>query len=162
MAVGGDADQTADPVAVPALSLVLGFGPMLPILAAGLAALLWGDPLRAVAIVAGTGWATAILLFIAGVRRGYGFAVRARPRLGTLIATFALFFAALLALPVFLLSPVAGVLLLMLGYAGVAVLDPLAARRGEAPRHFARLRLPQMAVGLLGLGLLASACLRVG
>ncbi|TZG25761.1 DUF3429 domain-containing protein [Sphingomonas montanisoli] len=134
MAVGGDADQTVDPVGVPTLSLVLGFGPMLPILAAGLAALLWGDPLRAVAIVGGTGWAAAILLFIAG----------------------------LLALPVFLLSPVAGILLLMLGYAGVAVLDPLAARRGEAPRHFARLRPPQMAVGLLGLGLLAAACLRIG
>lgn len=155
----GDADRTVDPAAVPTLSLVFGFGPMLPIVATGIGALALPDPLRAVAIVAGIGWATAILLFIAGVRRGYGFAVAAQPQIGTLVATFAIFFAGLLAIPFFLLSPVIGIMLLILGYAGVALLDPLAARRGDAPRHFAKLRPPQMGVGVVGLVLLAAACL---
>lgn len=153
------ADPAADPVAIPALSLILGFGPMLPLIAAGLSALSQPDPLRAVAIVAGTGWASALLLFIAGVRRGYGFATRARPRASTLIATITIFVAGLIAIPLFLIAPVTGVLVLILGFLCVAILDRHAALTGAAPRHFARLRPPQMAVGLIGLLMIEAACI---
>jgi hypothetical protein len=151
-----------DPAAIPLLSLIFGFGPMLPILAAGIAALVVADPLRAVAIVAGTGWASGILIFIAGVRRGYGFAIADHPRPGALTGTFFLFAIGMFSLPLFLLSPILGVLLLIVAYAAVAILDRAAALRGEAPRHFARLRPPQMAVGLLGLAMIEVACLSLG
>ena len=167
MVVGDDSpappppDPAADPVTIPALSLILGFGPMLPLITAGLGALTQPDPLRAVAIVAGTGWASALLLFIAGVRRGYGFATRARPRASTLTATIAIFVAGLIAIPLFLIAPVTGVLALILGFLSVAILDRHAARSGDAPRHFARLRPPQMTVGLIGLLMIEAACLGV-
>ncbi|WP_164857349.1 DUF3429 domain-containing protein [Sphingomonas crocodyli] len=157
---GADADNV-DPLKVPALSLFLGFGPMLPIVGAGIVAIMSTDPIDAVAIVGGTGWASAILLFVAGVRRGYGFAVRATPRLVTLAVTLGIFLAGLLAMPIFLLAPVIGVAILIAGFLAVAIADPVAARRGEAPRHFARLRPLQMALGLTGLLLLEAACLHL-
>ena len=57
----------------------------------------------------------------------------------------------LLALAVWLPAAFA---LLIAGYLGVALFDPWAARHGEAPRYFARLRPPQMAVALAGLAIL--------
>jgi hypothetical protein len=44
---------------------------------------------------------------------------------------------------------------LIVGYGSVALLDPPAARRGEVPAHFARLRPPQMLVAMSGLVALA-------
>jgi len=44
-----------------------------------------------------------------------------------------------------------GLALLLIGYASIAVTDPWLARWGGAPRHFARLRPPQMVVALVGL-----------
>jgi hypothetical protein len=157
--MAGRREPSVDPVAMPVLSVVLGFGSTLPVLVAGVGALSWEGPLRAVAIVSGTGWAAAILIFIAGVRRGYGFAVNAQPRVATMLATFAIFFAGVFAIPLFLLSPLVAILVLAIGYVGAAILDTAAAHAGDAPRHFARLRPPQMASGLLGLALLGAACI---
>ncbi|WP_157218021.1 DUF3429 domain-containing protein [Flavisphingomonas formosensis] len=152
-----DPDSQVDPVATPSLSFLLGFGSMAPIVCAGIGALGWHDPLRAVAIVGGTTWASAVLIFIAGVRRGYGFARTAQPSWLTLAGTILMFLSGFLAMPIFLLSALAGVALLMLGYAASALLDPVAAIGGEAPRHFVRLRPLQMIVGLIGLGLIEIA-----
>jgi hypothetical protein len=41
--------------------------------------------------------------------------------------------------------------LIAVGYASIAILDPIAARRGEAAPHLARLRPPQMGIALIGL-----------
>jgi Protein of unknown function (DUF3429) len=149
-----------DPETIPALSLLLGFGPMLPILIGGGATLLW--PALGQSSFAGWVmlWAAAILIFIAGVRRGYGFARQARPSFGALAGTFWMFFTGLGALPALLFDPAAAAILLIAGFASVVLLDPIAARRGEAPHHFTKLRPPQMLVGLAGLAaLLASRLL---
>jgi hypothetical protein len=153
-------EDDIDPETIPRLSLLLGFGPMLPILFGGGAALLWPalghSPFVGWVVL----WAAAILIFIAGVRRGYGFARQARPSLGALAGTFWMFFAGLGALPALLFDPAAAAILLIAGYASVIMLDPIAARRDEAPRHFAKLRPPQVLVGLAGLAaLLASRLL---
>lgn len=132
---------------IPLLSVVLGFGPaaLLPLLA--LAA--WIVPaLAGPAILAGQLWAAAILLFLAGVRRGLSFFTEGGPRPGQVATSIWLFVLGLagLAAP---LGP--AFLLLILGYLSVALLDPPAARAGEAPAHFVRLRPPQMAVAIVGL-----------
>jgi hypothetical protein len=46
---------------------------------------------------------------------------------------------------------VTALVLLIVGYASVAILDPIAARRQEVPAHFARLRPLQMGIGILAL-----------
>ena len=135
------------PDTTPLLSVVLGYGPaaMLPLL--GLLA--WaGVPW---ALEAGRIWGAAILLFLAGVARGLSFFTEGGPRLPQLLAMSIRFGLGLLALVVWLPAALA---LLVLGYASVALFDPPLARRGEAPRYFARLRPPQMAVALAGLALL--------
>ena len=56
-----------------------------------------------------------------------------------------------------LLSPrrVPALVLLLLSYGSEIVLDPAAARGGEAPCHFARLRPAQLLIPMAGLGLAA-------
>ena len=52
--------------------------------------------------------------------------------------------------------------LALVGFVAVAVLDPIAARNGQAPLFFAQLRPPQMAIPILSLaGLLANAWLHL-
>jgi hypothetical protein len=143
----GDADRDPSP---PGLSLLFGYGPMLPIVAAAIAG--WtlprtGWPIACLGLV----WAAAILLFLAGVRRGLAFRTPGGERIGemaTMIWLFLLGLAALVAIP---LWGAASAGLLAIGYASVAILDPIAALREEAPAHFARLRPPQMALGLCGI-----------
>ena len=94
-----------------------------------------------------------MLLFLAGVRRGLGLAAAdARPhQLAIMLALFALGLAGLAAPWAYAFCA------LGLGFAAIAWLDPRAARSGEAPRHFARLRPPQMAIAILGLAALFGA-----
>jgi hypothetical protein len=54
----------------------------------------------------------------------------------------------------------AALVLLTTGYASVAILDPIAARRGEVPAHFARLRPPQMTAAIMSQLLMATADVR--
>lgn len=71
-----------------------------------------------------------------------------------MLGLFGLGFLALLA--VALGQTVPALVLLILGFTGIALLDPIAARRGEAPLFFARLRPLQMPLAILSLaGLLA-------
>ncbi|WP_156680529.1 DUF3429 family protein [Sphingomonas profundi] len=141
--------------AIPESSIVLGFGPMLvlPVLAV----LAWSTGGWWGAFFVGIGqlWAGVLLIFIAGVRRGLSFGMADGPRplqLATMMWLFVLGLAGV-ALPW-----LAGFCALLIGYGSVAILDPRAAKRGEVPAHFARLRPPQMAVAILGLtGLLLRA-----
>lgn len=140
------------PARVPPLSLLLGYGPaaVLPLL--GLLAWTgydWALPL-------GRLWGAAILLFLAGVARGLSFFTEGGPRPPQLATMAWRFGCGLLALALWL--PAAFVLLIA-GYLGVALFDPWAARHGEAPRYFAQLRPPQMAVAILGLALLLARAL---
>ena len=148
--------HVTEPRRVPWLSIVFGYGPMLPFLAGAAAAWgwrgeAWGDAALTLTLL----WGCAILLFLSGVRRGLSFRTEGGARLtqvATMIGLFSLGFAALvLAVTDW---TVAALSLLLLGFAAIAILDPIAARRGEAPLYFARLRPVQIPLALLGLAAL--------
>ena len=122
------------------------------------AGLVAGGPFPAAALVAWPGspalaalamdlvvlWGAAILMFLAGVRRGLSFRT---PGCGWGRSRSILRKLAVLVLP----ERVA-LGLLLAGYASLWLLDPRAARRAEAPLYFARLRPWQMVVPVVCLG----------
>ena len=136
---------------VPLDGLLLGYGPMLPFPAAVAAMLLGPAALAEVAPALVVLWGAAILMFLGGVRRGLSFRTPGGPRLSQIAMMLWLFLAGLGAL--MLPGPWALVLLLA-GYASLMVLDPIAARREEAPLYFARLRPSQMAIPVASLAAL--------
>lgn len=142
----------ADDPHAPETSVVLGFGPMLPIVAAAIGVWVTRGDLPLLAVRLAIIWAALILSFIAGVRRGFGFGVDHASTVVEIATSISYFVLAGLAL----VSPRAdwALALLTLGYLLVAVLDRRAAVKGNAPRHFARLRLPQMALGAVSLSAL--------
>ena len=144
--------RTDTPLRPPLLNLVLGYGPaaVLPVL--GLLA--WTG--QGWALSLGRVWGAAILLFLAGVARGLSFFTQGGPRPAQIGAALWRFGCGLLALVVWLPAAFA---LLIAGYLAVALFDPWAARHGEAPRDFARLRPPQMAVAIAGLAMLLGRAL---
>jgi hypothetical protein len=136
------APGTEDPqTRTPPVSAALAYAAMVPLLAG--AAAVWLLPAQAPAILrASLAWAGALLCFFSGVRRGLSFRQpggATAAQLATTLLLFGLGVAALLS-P----WPAASVLLLLAGYGAMLVLDPVAARRGEAPRYFARLRPAQL------------------
>lgn len=140
------------PERTPPLSLVLGYGPALVILAAGalaLAGLPW-------ALTAGCLWAAAILIFLAGVVRGLSFFTEGGPRVAQVAVMMVRFGCGLVAL---VLPPILATPILAIGYLTSLLYDPFAARSGAAPRYFAQLRPPQMIIALIGLVLLFVASL---
>ena len=134
---------------VPVTSVLFGYGPMLPLVAGGAAAwaLPWPWPLWAVQ--ATILWGGRFLVFVAGVRRGFGMGDPAASTVAEIATMLVYFLLALVAIAVPRLP--LSLSLLALGYALVALLDRRAALRGNAPAHFARLRPPQMLVGIVGL-----------
>lgn len=144
--------RTDTPATTPALSLLLGYGPaaVLPVLGV----LAWAG--QGWALSLGRLWGAAILIFLAGVARGLSFFTDGGPRWPQIAATMWRFACGLVALLVWLPGAFA---LLIAGYLGVALVDPWAARHGEAPRYFTRLRPPQMAMALAGLALLLARSL---
>lgn len=136
---------------IPTDAKLLGFGPMLPLLAAGIA--VWvlpgGWPILAVQLT--IIWAALLLAFLGGVRRGFGFAAAPADRIVEITAAAAYLGIALLAL----LVPRASIALALLaaGFALAALLDRRAARSGNAPAWFAKLRPPQLLLGCAGLAL---------
>ncbi len=137
--------KVTEPRHTPPLSLLLGFSAMLPIAAGALAAWLLHGPAAALAEDGAVVWAGAVLCFLAGVRRGLSFRTPGGPtipQIATMLWLFLLGVAALASVSLRIAPPV----LLLIGYLSLAVLDPLAARRGEAPLFFAKLRPVQMLI----------------
>ncbi len=129
---------------IPALSVVFGYGPVLVLPLAALAA--WsGAPL---ALLIGQIWGAAILVFLAGVARGLSFFTPGGTHVSQMLTMVLRFSLGLLAL---MAGPPTGFGLLIIGYASIALTDPWLARWGGAPQHFARLRPPQMLVAIIGL-----------
>lgn len=162
--------RVEEPLEVPALSLLLGYGAMLPFAAGVLAA--WLAPslaprlpgwLTAVLTLGSapvdlrpwfaeltTLWGCAILCFLSGVRRGLSFRTPGGPQAAQLVTMLGLFGLGLAALLLHETGrPRPALALLVLGYASLGVLDPLAARTRETPPSFARLRPVQMAIPVL-------------
>ena len=136
----------------PLESLVLAYAAMVPIAAGALACLLLPGPYERLAVHLTIIWSGAVICFLAGVRRGLSFRQAGGPLLSQIATMLGLFTLGVASL----LSPwtVTAVLLQVLGYATMAVLDPVAAREGEAPRFFQRLRPVQMLVPIASLALI--------
>ena len=143
---------------IPPLSRLFGYGPVLRIVAAAFGG--WALPAdwQVAAVGAGWLWATAVLLFLAGVTRGLSFFSPRGPHRAQIVQTLWLFALGIGALAT---PPWIGLALLVLGYGSVAAFDPPAARHGLAPAYFARLRPPQMAIALIGLLLLLLLALQL-
>ncbi len=134
---------------IPIDSIVFGYGPMLPLVAAGVGAWVlppgWGMLAIRLAIV----WGALILSFIGGVRRGFGFAT---PRASTAVEIVAAVgYVTIAGLALLVPYATTALALLAVGYALAALLDRGAALAGNAPAHFARLRPPQLLLGCAGL-----------
>jgi hypothetical protein len=144
--------------AIPPLSLIFGFGPVLFLLLLAVGAWLLPEPLGNWAIVAGWLWGSAILLFLAGVIRGLSFAAPGGPRPRQIVSMILIFTLGLAALtvPAAIAFP-----LLATGYILIAIGDPVAAHDDLAPAHFARLRPPQMAIAVVGLVALAARAIQL-
>ncbi len=144
---------TEEPRETPWLSVVLGYGPMLPFVAGAAAAWwqrgMWDELILLATILYGA----AILLFLSGVRRGVSFRTEGGPtvvQIATMFGLFCLGLGALLTV-VILGNRVIALDLLIAGFVAIAILDPIAARRGEAPLVFARLRPLQIPIAVLSL-----------
>lgn len=122
---------------------LFGWGPVAPFPVALLGMWLGPPWLGELALRLAVIWGACIILFVSGVRRGYGFALPDGPRPHVLVLATTMFAVAFLSL---VLVPPVGALLLAGCFAALTVLDPLAAKRGEAPLWFARLRPVQMAI----------------
>ena len=145
---------------IPPLDLSFAFGPMIPFVIG--AALAWWFPEAGsrLALQATALWGCAILLFLSGVRRGASFRTEAGStwaQIATMLALYALGCGARAA--AWFDALVVCLSLLLVGYAVIFLLDPVAARRGEAPHYFTRLRRLQIPIALLALTL---ALLRAG
>jgi hypothetical protein len=143
---------------VPADGLILGYGPMLPMVAAGAGAWLLPQPWPVWAVQLGIIWGALVLAFIAGVRRGFGFGYPQASKPVEIAASIAYF--TLAGLGLVIARPSMALLVLIVGYVLAALLDRRAALRGDAPAYFATLRPRQLLIGAAGLaGLWAWAIL---
>ena len=139
---------------IPVNSLVFGYGPMIPFILAALGFWTLPAPWPALAVWLVVVWGGLILCFVGGVRRGFGFGNdrAATPvEIATMLAYFIVAGVALV-LP----WPKPALFLLATGFAIAAICDTHAAQQGNAPAHFAALRIPQFAIAtlcLLAIGL---------
>jgi hypothetical protein len=136
----------------PTDGVILGYGPMIPLVMAALGAWILPDFYAYFAVQVAIIWGALILAFIAGVRRGYGFG---SPRASTAvsIATSIGYFV-LAGLGLVIGRPSHALLPLILGYVAAALLDRRAARAGDAPAFFATLRPVQLLIGAAALAAL--------
>ena len=105
--------------------------------------------MRGEAILLGTLYAGAILAFLAGVRRGLSFRTEGGPAPAQLATMASVWLAAFLALACIVHGrAISALVILALSYAVLMILDPIAARAGQAPMFFARLRQPQLFIAV--------------
>lgn len=146
---------------VPSLSILLGYAPMLPFIIGAGAAWVTKSEVRELVAMFTTFWAGSILIFLAGVRRGLSFRTEGGPTYTQIMTMLILFIIGLLALLLaaqkmtsLALGP------LIVGFCLILVLDPIAARNGEAPLFFARLRPLQIPIAIVSLAIMMAALLR--
>jgi hypothetical protein len=142
----------ADRAPIPLSSLVFGYGPMAPFAAAALGAWTLAAPWPVLATRLAIVWGAIILVFVAGVRRGYGFGA---PEASTAheIATMLVYFGfgGLSLVLADVGRPAVALALLVVGFVLAPVFDRRAAFAGDAPPYFASLRGPQMAIAAAAL-----------
>ena len=132
------------------MDLVLGVSALVPVAAlAWAAAAVPGGQGAAVVRTLAAIWAGALLAFFSGVRRGLSFSEAAGARAAEIVTILVVFAAGVTTL--LFRSPAVGAA----GFALVAVLDALAARRREVPPYFGLFRPVQLGAGALGLAWIA-------
>jgi hypothetical protein len=100
-------------------------------------------------------WGGSTLSFLAGVRRGLSFRTESGPTVMQIASMFVLFVLALLSIVSAVLGKmIIAIGLLLAGYILIFILDPRAAKTGEAPLFFARLRPPQIGIAICSLAVL--------
>ncbi|MBO0661089.1 DUF3429 domain-containing protein [Jiella sp. MQZ9-1] len=138
--------------APPPLGPLLTFAAVVPI-AAGSAFLWIGDPAQSYITVSMTLlWSAAILAFLAGVRHAVSFRHPGGTTIaqgGTMLWLYGLGFATIV--ETVWAYTLTATTLAILGFLSLAILDPIAAKRGEAPLFFASLRSVQMAIPIVAL-----------
>lgn len=128
---------------------------MFPFAAGAAAAWATSGSWHAEAVLLCTLWAAAILAFLAGARRGLSFRTEGGPALAQISTMFCLFTLALASLVAVVHAHARlAIGCLLVGFIAVMILDPIAARAGQAPLFFARLRPPQMAIAVISLAAL--------
>jgi hypothetical protein len=145
---------------IPLSSVLLAYGPVVPLPLAALGWLTLPFPWPGVLLWLAVWWGGAILTFLAGVRRGLSFqdAGASLPELALMVWLFVLG-AGAIAGALAVRTPLLPLTMLALGYATLAIVDPASARRGRVPAHFETLRPLQMGVALIGLiGLMVEWC----
>ena len=136
----------------PLESFLLAYAAMIPLAAEACAALVLHGSALVLVVHFAVAWAGALLCFFSGVHRGLSFRQPGGPRLSQLGDMMWLFVIGVASL----MSPWPGpsIVLQLAGFASMAVLDPLAAIHGEAPRYFARLRPVQLLIPVASLAVL--------
>lgn len=130
------------------VDLALGSAALIPILLIGLAVWIVPQTTGVSLAILAVMWSGALLTFFAGVRRGLSFSEKGGARVSELTTMLCLFSLGMLTL--IFESPLIG----MIGFASLAVLDSLAARRLQAPSYFQKFRPVQMLAAMLGLTLI--------
>jgi hypothetical protein len=144
--------EVSESAGIPRLDILFGFGPTAPFVAGTVLAWWLPQPSRMIALELVAVWGSAILLFLSGVRRGLSFRTEGGPTMSQMATMILLFGLGLGALAALLCDvPLVALVVLLLGFTAVFVLDPIAARRGEAPLFFSRLRPLQIPIVLLAL-----------
>ena len=148
LASGTEAPKTRPPLE----SFLLAYAAMIPLAAGACAALAVRGPALVLVVHGAVAWAGALVCFFSGVHRGLSFRQPGGPRLSQLGSMLWLFVIGVVSL----MSPWPGpsIALQLAGFASMAVLDPLAAIHGEAPRYFARLRPVQLLIPVASLAVL--------
>ena len=152
--------EITEPRRSPWLDVVFGYVAMVPFVPGVLAFWLAPEPWRGLALTMTLFWGAAIVTFLAGVRRGVSFRTPGGTTANQIVTMLWLFCCGFVSIVLTALSmPLAATALLIVGFLSLEILDPIAARRLEAPLSFARLRPAQMAVPLVCL--LATAALLI-
>ncbi len=134
----------------PPMGMVFAYAAMLPLVVGVLAIWFAPDAQSFLAFNLTLFWGAAILMFLAGVRRGVSFRTPGGPHASQLASMLWLFFLGFAALVATIWAyPMTAASLELAGYVSLAILDPMAARSGDAPLFFARLRPVQMAIPII-------------
>ena len=142
--------ETSEPAKTPPMGLAFAYLAMVPLVLGTLA--LWFAPEAQsfLALNLTLFWGAAIVIFLSGVRRGVSFRTPGGPTFAQIAMMLWLFVAGFVSLIATIWAyPLTATLIEIAGFASLAVLDPIAAKRAEAPLFFERLRPAQMAIPII-------------
>lgn len=139
--------RRGEPAGSPRVGRLFAYGAMLPLIAGALA--LWFAPEAQsfLALNLTLFWGASVLLFIAGVRRGASLSRSGGAAIAEIVALLGLFLAGVASLVATIWAfPLIAALLQIAGFAGLAILDRVAAPNDDGPLPVERLRPLQICV----------------